>query len=170
MEEFLAFEEEEKEERKKLYDVAGVSTENTGKKRTLAFGAAQSIGKKKKDGIRQVTASSLLSTTSPWMEYAAHTFLSPHYVISEQRLAFWKHYMSLHPIVQLHEEIVAFERYISPTSSEMKTRSELLQRIDAVVQDLWPGSKVFSSLIHRFLPLDPFIRSFIFPPLILILW
>ncbi|KAM0683990.1 Non-canonical poly(A) RNA polymerase papd5 [Mitosporidium daphniae] len=141
MDEFLAFDKEDREQQQRHEHMP---KEDRIKKREFSSKSSQSAIKRKREGIRQVPASSLLSTTSPWMEYAAHSFLSPNHTISEKRLAYWKHYASLHPIVQLHEEIIAFEQYISPTPSEMKARSDLLQRIDNVVQELWPGSKVSS--------------------------
>ncbi|KAJ0001998.1 hypothetical protein NQD34_001794 [Periophthalmus magnuspinnatus] len=45
-------------------------------------------------------------------------------------------------IVGLHEEITDFYKYISPRPEEEKMRLEVVDRIKAVIHDLWPSAEV----------------------------
>ena len=45
-------------------------------------------------------------------------------------------------ICSLHEEIKDFYDYMSPTLEEAYMRTEVVDRIKSVVQDLWPDAQV----------------------------
>lgn len=45
-------------------------------------------------------------------------------------------------IVSLHEEIIEFVRWISPTPEEQIMRQDVIQRISNVIYNLWPNADV----------------------------
>lgn len=47
-----------------------------------------------------------------------------------------------HPIVRLHQEIIDFDAYISPSGQEKKARSAIVSRVENVIRKLWPKAKV----------------------------
>lgn len=42
----------------------------------------------------------------------------------------------------LHEEIVDFYRFMSPRPEEEAMRRDVVNRVEAVIKDLWPTAKV----------------------------
>jgi len=50
----------------------------------------------------------------------------------------------------LHEELLAFCEYISPTVEEVRMREDVISRISQTVNDLWPEVEVFPPLLSLF--------------------
>lgn len=44
--------------------------------------------------------------------------------------------------VRLHEEIIDFSLFVSPTSEEEAMRCDLLERIRTLVESIWPQAEV----------------------------
>jgi len=55
--------------------------------------------------------------------------------------------LSIHPLTRLHQEIMDFTQYISPTEAEHETRLYIIDRISTVIMNLWPCAtvKIFGS-------------------------
>ncbi|PJF17571.1 Poly(A) RNA polymerase cid14 [Paramicrosporidium saccamoebae] len=85
---------------------------------------------------------------------------------------------STHPTERLHQEIVDFANYVSPTEEERYSRSEAVRRLTEVVQSLWreatvqvfgsfdsqlylPSSDLDVVVVHQDLQLDDYTK----PPL-----
>lgn len=48
----------------------------------------------------------------------------------------------------LHEEIVDFYRFMSPRPEEEAMRRDVVNRVEAVIKNLWPTAKVRTAYRH----------------------
>ncbi|CAI5733688.1 unnamed protein product [Hyaloperonospora brassicae] len=53
-----------------------------------------------------------------------------------------KRYTNSNVYARLHEEIMDFVRFVSPTEEELSSRIELIEEMREIVQTLWPGATV----------------------------
>ena len=79
--------------------------------------------------------------------------------------SFFTHYKII--LNSLHEEILAFCEYISPTVEEVRMREDVISRISQTVNDLWPEVEVFPSF-PSFAPLTSSLRLTSSDPVLLI--
>ena len=81
----------------------------------------------------------LTDTSAPWLSYAS------------DRIS--KSGMRAPPLVRLHNEILAFCEFVSPTDVELRTRDILVRELTLIVQELWVDAKllVFGSQMTKIL-------------------
>lgn len=81
---------------------------------------------------------SLLRSNVPWTK--RHSFIPCTFNISFTP--------GISPIRQLHEEIISFDKFISPTEQERKARNIVVDKVTKIMHELWPNSIVrpFGSL------------------------
>jgi hypothetical protein len=53
--------------------------------------------------------------------------------------------------LRLHEEILDFCSYVSPTQNEHKSREDMISRFRAVVQSIWPAAEASGLLLFKLL-------------------
>lgn len=115
----------------------------TGVKRTMTESTDSTYTSKKPkihSGIidRGKSVLSLLKPNVPWLKKLS-------YIPSTRTISFTH---GISPITQLHEEIIAFDKFISPTEQEKHARNDVIDRVTKVIHELWPLAivKPFGSL------------------------
>lgn len=114
----------------------------TGTKRTMTDTNTDNIHTSKRPRVYPTIESknilSLLKSNVPWIK--RHSFIPSTYNITLTP--------GISPIRQLHEEIISFDKFISPTEQERKARNIVVDKVTKIMHELWPNATVrpFGSL------------------------
>ena len=110
---------------------------------------------------KSITIDMMMEAATPWLSsylYAASTNAGKGKnatdLPGDSSVLEMHDFLALPPIRQLHEEILAFSSYISPTSQERLARLACVNRIEAALKKAWPSAKVRGPPLYLFVCLS----------------